>query len=147
MPVLEDVEIDDPPTIRDQETFQTWFDKQLSRVAHTIDRRNSRNRRIAPGAKWGHATKILTLFVRDLVLKSRYFSDKDAKRISQYLYAPIDSIVIRRLRILGVRPPFSKIKEIDSRKKFYDVQEKLGSAAKKAGIPRVWFDDNWGDRK
>jgi len=88
-----------------------WFDIQLDRLARAIKPLNSRNHRIAPGEKWGHATKILTLFVRDLVLKSRYFHDKDAKRIPQFLHAPIDGIVIKRLRKLGVRLPFSKIKE------------------------------------
>jgi len=42
---------------------------------------------------------------------------------------------------------FSKIKEIDSRAKFYEAQKQLSSAADTAGIPRVWFDDNWGDRQ
>jgi len=43
--------------------------------------------------------------------------------------------------------PFKAIKEIDTTEKFYDVQELLGEAAAKVGVPRVWFDDNWGDRQ
>jgi hypothetical protein len=148
MPVLaEEIDIDSLAAIRHQEAFSRWFDIQLDRLARATKPLNSRNHRIAPGAKWGHATKILTLFVRDLVLKSRYFTDKDARRISQFLHAPIDGIVIKRLRKLRVRLPFSRIKDIDTRKKFYDVQETLTFAASKAGIPRVWFDDNWGDRQ
>jgi hypothetical protein len=148
MPVLaEEIDIDALTAIRHQEAFSRWFDTQLGRVARAIRPLNSRNDRIAPGAKWGHASKILTLFVRDLVLRSRYFTDKDARKISRFLHAPIDSIVIKRLRKLRVHLPFSRIKDIDSRKKFYDVQESLASAARKAGIPRVWFDDNWGDRQ
>ena len=42
---------------------------------------------------------------------------------------------------------FSQIKQIDSRKDFYSVQNILGEAAQKAGVPRIWFDDNWGDRQ
>jgi hypothetical protein len=54
--------------------------------------------------------------------------------------------VIRRLRKLGYAPPFRSIKEIDSSGKFYDVQNALGEAARSIGVPRVWFDDNWGQR-
>lgn len=82
-----------------------------------------------------------------LVLSSRYFFDTDAAKVSAFLYVPIDSVVINRLRKLGVRQPFTKIKEIDTREKFYAVQEALASAALNHRIPRVWFDDNWGDRQ
>lgn len=38
------------------------------------------------------------------------------------------------------------IKEIDSAEKFFGVQDSLGEAAKKARVPRIWFDDIWGMR-
>ena len=60
---------------------------------------------------------------------------------------PVDGVVIERLRELGARQPFTKINEIDTREKFYGVQEALASAALAHNIPRVWFDDNWGDRQ
>jgi hypothetical protein len=48
---------------------------------------------------------------------------------------------------LKMRLPFKRIREIDTAKKFYDVQTALGAAAREAGVPRVWFDDNWSDRE
>ncbi len=63
-----------------------------------------------------------------------------------WLYVPIDGINIRRLRHCGLSLDFAKIKEVDTPQKFYSVQELLGEAAKRAGVPRIWFDDNWGDR-
>lgn len=148
IPVLaEQIDIDSLREIRSQEAYSQWYDVQLNAVARAIHRLNEGNTRILPGAKWGHATKILSIFVRDLVLKSDYFSPGDARRIARFLYVPIDSIVMKRLRNLGITLPFSKIKDIDSREKFYGVQETLAPAAKKAGVPRVWFDDNWGDRQ
>jgi hypothetical protein len=147
LPLLPTLDVDAITQFKSQEEFSEWFDGHVERIAKTIDRHNRRNTRIRPGLKWGHATKIMALYVRDLVLSSRYFSDTDAAKVSAFLYVPIDSVVIKRLRKLGVRQPFTKIKEIDMREKFYAVQETLASAALNHRIPRVWFDDNWGDRQ
>jgi hypothetical protein len=147
LPLLPTLDVDAITQFKSQEEFSEWFDGHVERIAKTIDRHNRRNTRIRPGLKWGHATKIMALYVRDLVLSSRYFSDTDAAKVSAFLYVPIDSVVINRLRKLGVRQPFTKIKEIDTREKFYAVQEALASAALNHRIPRVWFDDNWGDRQ
>jgi hypothetical protein len=78
---------------------------------------------------------------------SRYFTDADAARISPWLYSPIDRVVIDRLRKLHGLLPFRQIKGINTPEKFYLVQDLLGQAAAKVGVPRVWFDDNWGDRQ
>lgn len=147
LPFLPTLDVDAITQFKNQEQFSEWFDKYVERVAKIIDQHNHRNTRIRPGLQWGHATKIMALYVRDLVLSSRYFSDTDAARVSAFLHVPIDSVVIERLRKLGVRQPFTKIKEIDTREKFYVVQEALASAALNHKIPRVWFDDNWGDRQ
>ena len=146
-PVLARIDVDRLAGIRSQQAFDRWYNSQLRRVAAAIERGNHGNGRILPGAKWGHATKILSIFVRDLVLRSDYFSRKNAQRIARYLHAPIDSIVMQRLRKLGIPLRFSKIKEINSATKFYRVQQMLSDAAGEVGVPRVWFDDNWGDRQ
>ena len=146
-PCLVAVDVEKMPKLGGQEQFRSWFERNLDRVANAINRRNARNRRIYPGYKWGHATKVLTLYLREIVHNRRYFSDADVERISPWLYTPIDSIAIKRLRHLGCPLPFKAIKEIDTTEKFYDVQELLGEAAAKVGVPRVWFDDNWGDRQ
>jgi hypothetical protein len=60
---------------------------------------------------------------------------------------PIDGVVIRGLKALGIPPPFTKIKEIDTREKFYWVQYALEGPARSVGVPRVWFDDIWADQQ
>lgn len=147
LPLLPKIDVDTLAQFNDQGQFSTWFDEHVEQIAQIIRQLNPRNSRIHPGVKWGHATKIVAIFVRDLVISSRYFSDTEADRISFFLHVPIDSIVIDRLKKLGFNLPFKKIKEIDTRDKFYAVQEALTNAALPHGIPRVWFDDNWGDRQ
>lgn len=139
-------DIDPLGSVRSQEQYRLYFEGQLHRLAGVISNSNKGNSRVYPGHKWGHGTKILCLFLRDIVLHSHYFSDSVVDRLSNYLYTPLDNVVIRRLRKLGYRTPFRSIKEIDSSGKFYGVQNALGEAAWSIGVPRVWFDDNWGQR-
>jgi hypothetical protein len=54
---------------------------------------------------------------------------------------------MKRMRELGERPGVYQISGIDSSRRFWHVQDTLGAAASRAGVPRVWFDDNWGDRE
>lgn len=141
------VDLDGLKAIKSPKAYRKWFKRELDRLAPVIRKNNKQNKRINPGYKWGHASKVLCLYVRDVVLCSRYFADADAKRIEEWLYVPIDGIVMRDLKSLGERFPFEKIREIATARNFYLVQEKiLGEAARKAGVPRVWFDDVWGSR-
>jgi len=142
---LEDLPVDDLPQVAKKE-FQGWYETQLDEAAAEIRKRNSENERVQPGLKWGHSAKVLSLYLRDLVEHSRYFTDREAKAIAPSLHVPIDGIVIDRLRALEVATPCRKIKEIDSADKFYEFQEVLEAAAKRVGVPRIWFDDNWGAR-
>lgn len=144
--VLQSLPVDELPSLNRQ-GFEAWFDAQLERVSKELRKLNAENVRLQPGLKWGHAAKVLALYVRDLVAHSRYFDDRIARRIEPWLYVPVDGIVIRRLRRLGIRFGFSEIRQINSRAKFLRVQECMGAAAAKAGVPRVWFDDNWADRQ
>jgi len=146
-PILTEINLDAIKKVGSQAQYKKWFERQLSKLATKIKKTNPNNKRIYPGYKWGHATKILNLFLRDIILHSRYFAEKDADKIQYFLYVPVDSIVINRLTKLGEQLPFKRIKEIDTQEKFYCVQDILGRAAKKAGAPRIWFDDNWGDRQ
>jgi hypothetical protein len=128
--------------------FQIWFEKNLEEVVKAVPDKTSRGEKISEGArKWGYGTKILNLFVRDIVLHSRYFTDTQSERMQKFLYVPIDGIIIDKLCKLGEKLCFDKIKEIDTREKFYEIQNRLGQAASEFSVPRVWFDDNWGNRK
>jgi hypothetical protein len=147
--VLPDIPVDELLGLKEQEDFKRWFEKQLDKLATRIKETNSGNAAINldGGYKWGHATKILCLYLRDVVAHREYFASEDAARIMEWLYVPIDSINMARLRRCGVSLDFAKIKEVDTPDKFYSVQNALGEAAKSTGVPRIWFDDNWADRE
>jgi hypothetical protein len=74
---------------------------------------------------------------------SRYFSDAEVDVIAPWLCCPVDSVVLDRLRELGVDPGVRLIREIDTREKYWLTQDRLETAALLAGVPRVWFDDVW----
>ena len=146
MPVLASLPVDDLAGVGSSTAFQAWFVAALGPVADVILAANppGRSTRVHPGYKWGHATKVLALFVRDLVLFSRYFGDEDADRIATWLYCPVDGIVLDRLRRAGVGPGATLIRELDE-PTFWRIQEVLGAAAAAAEAPRVWFDDVWSE--
>ncbi len=132
--------------LSDQSDYRTWFEAALEPVATTILRLNPPGLRggVHPGYRWGHGTKVLSLFVRDLVLFSRFFTEEEARRIEWWLYCPIDRIVIDRLRQAGFDPKVSLIREIDEAA-FWRIQDALAVEAARAGVPRVWFDDVWSE--
>ena len=148
LPVLAAIPVDELPALGSQVEFRAWFERHLDTVGTAILRLNPPAVRpgIHPGYKWGHATKVLALYLRDLVLFSRYFPDADAERIAFWLYCPVDSVVMKRMRELREQPGVFQISGIDSPARFWRIQDTLGTAAARAGVPRVWFDDNWGDR-
>lgn len=149
LPVLAAIPVDELPALGGLAEFRAWFERQLDVVAAAILRLNPPAVRpgIHPGYKWGHASKVLALYLRDLVLYSRYFSDADVERVAPWLYCPVNSIVMKRMRELGERPGVFQISGIDSPSRFWHVLDTLGAAAARARVPRVWFDDNWGDRE
>lgn len=132
--------------IRTPGEFERWYERELDRLAQAVQRTNADNPRIQPAYKWGHAAKVLALFVRELVLNRRYFPDNIVCRLEPWLYAPIDRIALRHLQRFGLRGCGTRIKDIDSREKFDAIQDALSTAANQAGVPRVWFDDLWLER-
>ena len=144
---LQDIDVEKLLDIQNEDNFREWFENKLDEVTKVIPKTTSRSKKITDGArKWGYGAKILNLFLRDIVFQHRYFAEKDADRIQSFLYVPLDSIVLGQLHELGKQRP-KKIKNIDSSEKFYKIQEKLGDEAKKAKVPRIWFDDMWVDQQ
>jgi len=144
---LDKIDLDALLGLESQRAFEKWFRNELNALARVIKVTNGSNPRIHPGYKWGHGTKILALYTREIVLNSRYFNDREAKRISPWLYVPIDGVMIRHLRKLDMYLPFRRIKEIDTAQRFFAVQNALGKEAEGVGVPRVWLDDVWGERE
>ena len=130
-----------------QTEFDRFFYKALSHLDKAIMEDNSENDRILPGHKWGHAAKVLCLYLRGIVLHTRYFDDRTAKRLKEYLYLPVDRVVLNGLRELDCSLPSRDIKSIDTKAKFKEIQDIMTVAAKAARAPRVLFDDIWVDAK
>lgn len=94
--------VNDLRSFGSQLAFDRWFERELERIVGTIRRTKRGNARIVSGDKWGHASTLLSLLLREVVLNSRYFADRDFKRIQPWLHAPLDSVVLRHLRSSGV---------------------------------------------
>ena len=141
-PVLGKIRLDGLPKMRGQQQYRRWFEKQLERVAKAIYSLNRTRSAVNPGYKWGHAAKILNLFMDGIVRQSRYFTDKEAKRIEPWLYVPLDSRVMGALNACDVDTP-TRIRKIASSKTFYRIQDEMGEAAACAGVSRILFDDVW----
>jgi len=142
--MLEKIEIYVLANIKNQTEFKKWFEKYLATIVKIINDTNKGNNRIGNG--YGHAAKVLTLYTREIVLNSRYFSDKEVRKIERWLYTPIDGIVMKELWKRGEKLPFRRIRDINGQN-FYQLQEHLGKVAAKVGVPRIWFDDVWGMRE
>jgi hypothetical protein len=140
--------VDELPELADQGRYRIWFEAALDSVARTILHCNPPGLRskVHPEYKWGHATKVLCLFVRNLALCSRYFAEEEARRIEPWLYCPIDSIVMAGLRRADFNPGVRQINAINEAA-FWRIQDALSVAAETAGVPRVWFDDVWSEER
>ena len=141
IPVLLAVDLEKLVSCRSRQEYQRFFRNELKKIHKALASVKLNSKKHGKGLKWGHATKILCIFLRDLVLYSRYFDKPTAEHLERFLYNPIDGIVIRKLRDLGADPGVRKIKEIDTPKKFWDIQDLLDKAAKLANTIQVRFDD------
>jgi hypothetical protein len=142
---LINVPIEEMAHLKSRAEFELWFEQQLELVATAIAKLNKSNKRVQPGLKWGHSAKVLSLYLRDVLLHSRFFSDDVVARVKPWLFVPVDSRVINRLKELGFRTPFRQIREIATREQFYVVQNCLVAGCD-PGMARVVFDDVWADR-
>jgi len=61
--------VDEMTSLTDGDAFERWYETQLDTVAAAIlsDNPNTDGSRIHPGYKWGHAAKILSVFLHNLV--------------------------------------------------------------------------------
>jgi hypothetical protein len=142
---LVELPVEEIGALRTKEDFEKWFEAQLREVTNTLKTKNRTNERVQPGLRWGHGAKVLAIYVRSLVLRSRYFPDQVVNRVKPWLFVPVDGFLMKRLKACGVRPPFTKIREIATRDDFYFVQNLLAKHCP-SEVSRVVFDDSWADR-
>lgn len=126
--------------------FDAWHEEQAKRVAEELRVRNADHPRVNPGIQWGHATKVLNIYLRELVDAPGHYPARVAEEIRPHLHVPIDRVVINRLVELGVWVPSRSIKGIANREMYRTFQQTIKEAADTVGVPPVWFDDNWAER-
>ena len=141
VPALFDVDMESLNNIHSQDEYKSWFKKGLDRLDRALIE-GANGTRPCPGGKWGHPAKVLILYVKELVaFRDDFFRFDLRERIIPWLYTPIDSIVINRLKKdVGIKLPFQWIKDIDS-DAFFQVQDILKQAADEVEVPRILFDD------
>jgi hypothetical protein len=130
-----------------REEFRKFFEAELEKVYRALAQDEENIRKHGLGLKWGHATKVLCIFLRDLVVYSRYFDEDTAKRLERFLYNPIDGIVMRKLEELGNDTGARRIKDIDTPDGFWRIQNLLGEAAELADTVQIRFDDVQAERR
>jgi hypothetical protein len=131
--------------LRSKAEFERWYERQLEKVARSLRKTNRGSQRVYPGIKWGHAAKVLSIYLRNLILHSRFFPNRVVHRVKPWLFVPVDSYTIKNLKGCGVEPPFNHIREIATRGRFYFAQNLLGERCPR-GVARIVFDDGWADR-
>ena len=137
------VPIEDLRKINNESEFRAFYKHQLNRIEKAVLRKNARNRTLGKGLKWGHCTKILSIFIREVVLRSRICSNKEVKRLVPFLYVPLDSKVLRKLRDCELSEVPRRIKDLSTAGQFWNLQELIGRAAKEAGTFAIYLDDVW----
>lgn len=141
--VLGSVPIADLRKINSESKFETFYKLQLNRIERAVLKRNAKNKKLGKGLKWGHCTKVLSIFLREIVLRSRIFPDTRVDQLKPFLYAPLDSKVLRRLRKCGLAKVPHKINKLKTARQFWELQESIRKAAKEAGTFAIYLDDVW----
>jgi len=122
--------------------FRRWFDERASELSEHIRPARSKQENF----RIGHALKILSLYIYEVVMNVDCLSASERKRLRPWLYVPLDGDIIECLKNCGEDLDFSAICGI-SLDKFHDVQCRLRKAAVKAECHRILFEDNWGKRE
>lgn len=143
------VDIDRLKKINNHSDYAKWHTVNLVPIAKEILKTNSNNKRISGGEKWGHAAKILNLYVFNCVLNnSALFTRKQSEILQNFLHVPIDNLIIKELKRCNQKVPSNNIKGITSKKHYDKFQEILSFHSKQINIPAIYFDDYvWGLRK
>jgi len=145
--VLQDISIDDVnKALRSKKLFKKWFIELSLEVNKVLKSHKDMDQ----GSKrWAHATKITSLYLRDLLYRcSEKLTEKEYKHAEEMLYVPLDKIVLNSLskscNKCDCRAKFPKnMSELKTEGQFFYIQDYLHRHASKAGVPAIWYDDVW----
>lgn len=128
-------------SINSEKKYDAWHKKRVDAIYKSLLRNNEvKFKDDLEGLKWGHATKILNLYIGHLLYYSPYFGNaKYINRIYTYLHTPLDSKVFKVLKKSMVATPKS-IKSI-RRVEYLTIQQILREKAKPFSIASIVFDE------
>lgn len=146
--VLQRISIDDMKrACKSKNRFKKWFIQKSQRVDRVLRPRKRMPKK--ESRRWAHATKITSLYLRDLLCQcSKKFTKTSYDHIEKMLYMPLDGIVLAALKKLckeykcGIEIPNS-MSGLNKKQQFFDIQDCLRCHADKVGVPAIWFDDIW----
>ena len=125
-----------------QAEYDRWHYHQVKKVYNCLRYQRGNISRIGnnTGLEFGHATKIVNLFIGHLVFYSPYFKKKDTITISTFLHVPLDRKVFDALRACNVEGVPPSIKKVD-KTTYYRLQDEIRQHAKAHKLPPLYFDE------
>jgi hypothetical protein len=141
MTCLDSIALKQLHEVNSQETFDIWHKKQVSKVEACLVKCNAKSQRFEKDEQlFGHAIKVLNLFMGHLVLNSEYFSQEVKARTKYLLHVPLDSKVFSALKN---EPGLNVPKYIKSLTPgtYQAIQKKIREFATKANLPSIYLDD------
>ncbi|MBN8865489.1 MAG: hypothetical protein J0H92_19095 [Sphingobacteriales bacterium] len=138
---LQKIDVDELPALKTRELFDSWHKTQLGKVSKSISGFGNNLAEIGEeGIRYGHAAKILNLFLGHLVFFSPYFSTTASEKVRHFLHVPFDKKIFVSLRSFQIKDVPNSIKSVD-RTTYYRLQAQLREAAGKRSVPPLYFDD------
>lgn len=123
-----------------QTEFDSWHQSHVRKIQRILERSDKDRARFEKGELFGHATKVVNLYLGHLVLYSHYFKKVTINRVKYLLHVPLDSKVFIALRGEPSLIVPGSIKELKSGS--YDkIQKAIREHALNAGLPAIYFDE------
>lgn len=138
---LKKIDLDSLKLVKSKEQYDAWHLVQLNAVSKALSKTEGNGVKLGKGIKWGHAAKVLNIFIALLVFYSPVFEGyKNIGIIKNYLHAPFDSKVFKKLKELGVKDVPTSIKSIDLVRYRY-LQNVIYSAARNTRVSPFLLDE------
>ncbi len=137
---LKAIPINEIDQLTTQTEFDSWHKSQVGKIQTILVRGDKETARFGNGELYGHAAKVVNLYIGHLLLFSQYFKKVTINRVKHFLHVPLDRKVFIALKgEKSIIVPKS-IKELIPGT--YDsIQNAIRKHALNAGLPAIYFDE------
>ena len=138
---LINLEVDTLATIKTESEYDKWHSRKITSIYNCLLKTNKRKfKKNLVGLKWGHATKVLNLYVGHLYYYSPYYGKLKRKfKAHLFFHIPLDSKVFAALKKCNVDVP-KNIKTINV-VIYKEIQNTLRKVAQKKRVDPLRFDE------